>query len=434
LFRKLLESRMMLSDIPGISGFFNPADWLIDLMGGANTQSGATVTANTAVLNSNVYTCASILGGDIGKLQIVVYKRTKNGRVRDDNHRVSELLNKRPNKYMNAYTFKEALMMHMVTWGNAYAWIERNKWGEPEAIYPLHPALTDIRYDIQTGNIWYVTTYPFPGGDTRKMPASDVFHLKAIGTSGLKGITPIAVIREKIGIQQQSEKFLGAFYANGTATSGVLKTDAKLDPDAKNRAREEWQKLYTGLSNAHKIAVLDAGLSYQSLGMPLADAQFLETQRFGIAEVAKIYKIPPHKLGMLDKATLNNIEHQALEYVKNTLMPIGVNWEQEIAAKLFMPTEKAYYAKFDYRDELRADSKSRAEYYESMVTIGGLSINEIRDLEDYNGIGDMGDKHLVSLNYTTLDNLEDYQRAKAGLNAGKGGDTGGQEGDPVPSG
>lgn len=431
LFRRLFESRNVLSDIPGISGFSNPSDWLIDLLGGANTQSGETVTANTAVLNSNVYTCASILGGDIGKLPIYVYKKTKTGAERDEKHRVAQLLGYRPNKYMNAYTFKETMMLHLVTWGNAYAWIERNKWGEPIALYPLHPALTDIRYDIETGDVWYITTYPFPGGETRKIPANDMFHLKAISTSGLKGITPIAAIREKIGIQQTSEKFLGAFYANGTATSGVLEVPGTLQPEAKARAREEWQKLQTGLGNAHKIAILDGGMKYVSMGMPLADAQFIETQKFGIAEVAKIYKIPPHKLGLLDRATFSNIEHQSLEYVKNTLMPIFVNWEQEIHFKLFLERERDnYYAKFDASSELRGDSKSRAEYYKQMIETGVYNINEVRKMEERDGIGEMGDKHLVSLNYTTLDNLEKYQLAKAGItsggdpNAGKGGDDG----------
>ncbi|TCZ76200.1 phage portal protein [Paenibacillus albiflavus] len=396
-------------------------------MGGSNTQSGEVVTANTAPLNSNVYTCASILGGDIGKLPIQLYRRKKNGLERDESHPVAELLGWQPNQYMTAYTYKETVEMHLVTWGNSYSYIEWGPDGRPVSLFPLHPALTDIRFDLTNGSIWYVTTFPFPGGETRKIPASDILHFKAIGTSGLKGITPIAVIREKLGIQQSSDKFLGAFYSNGTATSGVLKVPTPLDKPAKDKAREEWQKLHTGLSNAHKIAILDAGMEYQALGMPLADAQFIETQKFGISEVAKIYKIPPHKLGLLDKATFSNIEHQSLEYVKNTLTPIFVNWEQEIRRKLFTPLErKRYYTKFDVTSELRGDSKSLAEYYKLMIEMGVYTINEVRAFLEADNIGNNGDKHLISLNYTTLDNLEKYQLAKAGL-GGKGG--GGSDGE-----
>ncbi|NQX67973.1 phage portal protein [Paenibacillus alba] len=422
----MFEKRGALVDLPYESDFTNPKDWLLDLMGGTKTQSGERVTPETAILNSNVYTCASILGGDVGKLPIQIYRSKKGGLERDSSHPVAILLGERPNKYMSAYTFKETMMLHMATWGNAYAFIEWDDNGRPAALYPMHPALTDIRFDPTTGDLWYVTTIPQAGnGEQRKLRASDVFHLKAIGTNGLKGITPISVIREKIGIQQSSEKFLGAFYSNGTTTSGILKIPTQLDKPAKDKAREEWQKLQSGLTNAHKIAILDAGMDYQSLGMPLADAQFIETQRFGISEVAKIYKIPGYKLGVLDGAKFSNMENQSGEYVKSTLQPIFVNWEQEIHYKMFSPPErKVYYAKFNVMSELRGDSTSRAAFYKEMIGMGVYNINEVRDMEDKDNMGDMGDKHLVSLNYTTLDNLEKYQMLKAGL--GKGGGNGGE--------
>lgn len=179
-----------------------------------------------------------------------------------------------------------------------------------------------------------------PNGEMRKLRHFDVLHFKSISKSGLKGITPISVIREELGVQKSQRKFLGAFYANGTATRGILKIpNGTLDKPAKDKARDEWQKANSGLNNAHRIAILDAGMEYQNLGMPLNDAQFIETSKFGILETAKIYKVPGYKLGLTD-VKFSNMENQSLEYVKSTLQPITTNWEQECDYKLFTELER----------------------------------------------------------------------------------------------
>lgn len=403
IFRSLFQNE---SDLQ------NPKDWLINLLGGSTTYSGERVTGDTALLNSNVYTCASILGGDIGKLPIQIFTRKGNRIERDRNHSVTSLLGIRPNPYMSAYTFKELLQVHVMLWGNAYALIDWGWNGRPEALWPLNPSVTEVTTDPNTGEVWYTTT--LPNGEQRKIPWFDVLHLKAISKTGLKGISPISVIREKIGIQQASDKFIGAFYANGTTSRGILKVPDILQPEAKDRTREEWQKLNTGLNNAHKVAILDGGLDYQSLGMPLKDAEFIETQKFGIGEIAKIYKIPPHKLGQLDRATFSNIEHQSIEYVKNTLQPIITNWEQEIDYKLFTSKErKQYYSKFNVESELRGDSQSRAQYYKDMVSISAITFNEVREKENQNGYGEIGDRPIIPLNMTWLDQLSELQKTKS---------------------
>lgn len=410
------------------SDLLNPKQWFLGLFGGTKTFSGERVTSESALMNSNVYTCASVLGGDIGKLPIHVFDGPGK---RNKTHPVAQILGVRANPYMSAYTFKELMQVHVVGWGNAYANIE---WytqgpnnGRPKALWPLDPSQTDVHTDPNTGEVWYVTT--LPNGEVRKLRHWDVLHFKSISKSGLKGITPIQVIREEIGMQQSQKKFIGSFYANGTTSRGILKTPKPLDPPAKGVLRDEWQKANSGLTNAHRIAIIDAGLEYQSLGMPLADAQFIETAKFGIAEVAKIYKVPGYKLGLTDQK-FNNMENQSLEYVKSTLQPIATNWEQEIDYKLFTEAERRiYYVKFIFNSELRGDSKSRAEFYEKMIQSGPYSINKVLSLEDEEGIGPLGDKHFISLNYTTLDNLEEYQRKKAGItDVGKGGDDGAGEG------
>ncbi|NKQ20507.1 phage portal protein [Brevibacillus laterosporus] len=409
IFRSLFQNE---SDLQ------NPKDWLINLLGGSTTYSGERVTSDTALLNSNVYTCASILGGDIGKLPIQIFKRKGDRIERERSHPVVNLLGIRPNPYMSAYTFKELLQVHLMLWGNAYALIDWGSDGRPQALWPLNPTLTEVTTDPKTGEVWYVTT--LPSGEHRKIPWFDLLHLKAISKTGLKGISPISVIREKLGIQQASDKFIGAFYANGTTSRGILKVPDILQPEAKDRTREEWQKLNSGLNNSHKVAILDGGLDYQSLGMPLKDAEFIETQKFGIGEIAKIYKIPPHKLGQLDRATFSNIEHQSIEYVKNTLQPIITNWEQEIDYKLFTSKErKQYYSKFNVESELRGDSQSRAQYYKDMVSISSITFNEIREKENQNGYGEIGDRPIIPLNMTWLDQLEELQKTKASKGGNK---------------
>ncbi|WP_077616925.1 phage portal protein, partial [Caenibacillus caldisaponilyticus] len=279
-----LSAIMEKRDLMDVSDIVNPADWFVSIFGGQPTYSGETITSESAIMNSNVYACASILGGDIGKLPIQIFKQSRGRLSKDTEHPVAQLLGIRPNPYMSAYTFKELMMLHLVGWGNAYAAIDWGYDGRPTALWPLDPAVTDVQLDPLTGELWYITT--IPTGEMRKLAWYDVFHLKYPGKSGLKGLSPISVLREDLGSQQAAKKFIGAFWANGTASRGVLKVPTALKKEAKEKAREEWQKLNTGLTNAHKIAILDGGMEYQSISMPLEDAQFIEQQKFGVLEVA----------------------------------------------------------------------------------------------------------------------------------------------------
>ncbi|EFQ04380.1 phage portal protein, partial [Megasphaera micronuciformis] len=205
------------------------------------------------------------------------------------------------------------------------------------------------------------------------------------------------------------------FYRNSTLSSGILKTATKLNAEAKEKVRSEWEKLNSGKDNQGKIAVLDVGLDFQQLGMPLDQAQFLDTQKFGITEVAKVYRVPPHKLAQLDRATYANAEAMGLDYIKTTLLPIFTQWEQEINYKLFTETERAsFYVKFNAAAELRGDSTARAGYYRDMLNNGIYTINEIREMEEMDGIGKNGDQHFVSLNYTTLDQVGQQTASKGG--------------------
>jgi len=363
---------------------------------------------------ATVYACIRLLSQSVAKLPLHVYNDKNGKKEKDEKHPVTYLLENRPNPYMTPFDFKMTMEAHRQLYGNAYAEIQFGRDGYPKALWILNPELTEVVTDEKNhGKVWYTTV--LPDGQSVKLKYENVLHIKNIGLTGLKGMSPIAVARETIGSQMASQKYLAKFYKNGTTAKGVLTVPGvTLKPEAKKVVREEWEKMNTGMTNANRIAILDSGITYQDLTMSQADAQFIETQKLNTTDIARIYNVPPHMIADLEHATFSNIEHQSISYVKNTLQPLLVSWEQALKYQLFTPTEqKNYYCKYNVESELRGDSKSRAEFYEIMERIGAYNIDEIRNKEDLPELeNELGKKHLISLNYTFLDKLEEYQMAK----------------------
>lgn len=415
IFRKLLSAKNEITDTTDLT---NPSVWFSSLFG-VEAASGEKVTVHSALSVPTVYACVNILANSLAKLPFQTFKKTNKGRERDPSHQVAKVLEGRPNPFQNPFKFKHLMETHRNLWGNAYINISWGADGRPTELWLLNPSVTEPYVDVETNTLWYLTT--LPNGKRAKIHESDIIHLTTLSTDGIKGKSPIQIARESIGSSQAAQKFKGAFFKNGAANSGVLKVPGVLKPEAKEIVRSEWEKANAGLNNAQRIAILDAGLEFQSISMPLKDAQFIEGMKFDKAEIANIYNIPLHMVNDLDRAIQSNIEQQALDFIQNTLSPILIQYEEEFSYKLFsLPEQKRYYLKFNLTSLLRSDSKARGEFYRQMWEIGGLSINEIRELEDQDGI-ENGDKHFVSLNYTPLDLIEEYQRAKSGL---KGGDNG----------
>lgn len=391
---------------PDSGTLLNPAQWLIDAIGG-----GSVLTPEQAAKNSNVAACVSILADDIGKLPI----HTFNNQKKDIGmkHPVAKLLYERPNPFMSAFVFKQTIQGHIGIYGNGIAYIKWGPDGYPVALWPLDPVRTFVQLDAATGTLHYRTQNA--QGEVYDLKPDEVLHFKAFTRDGIIGIPPWKTLIDELDSQQALKSFICDFYRNSTLSSGILKTATKLNAEAKEKVRSEWEKLNSGKDNQGKIAVLDVGLDFQQLGMPLDQAQFLDTQKFGITEVAKVYRVPPHKLAQLDRATYANAEAMGLDYIKTTLLPIFTQWEQEINYKLFTETERAsFYVKFNAAAELRGDSTARAGYYRDMLNNGIYTINEIREMEEMDGIGKNGDKHFVSLNYTTLDQVGQQAASKGG--------------------
>ncbi|MFK7695396.1 phage portal protein [Paenibacillus sp. HJGM_3] len=374
----------------------NGSGW--DVFGSAPVSAGVSVTEQNASELTAVGAAIRILSESIASLPLPVYKRTKDGgRERAPDHPLYTILHDAPNPLMTAMTFRELMMSHVLTWGNAYAEIEWDEAGKVRALWPLEPDKTEPKFDRVKRELVYVTQI---GADKVTLPAYRVFHLSGLGTDGIKGKSPIQQHREAIGLAKATEKYGATYFGNGARPSGVLETDQVLkDQDAVTRLRTNWSEVYGGAANAHKVAVLEGGLKYKPISLPPEDSQFLQTRKFQLSEIARIFRIPPHLLGDLEKATFSNIEQQSLEFVVHTLRSWLVRWEQAISSRLLTPSErKKYFAEHNVDGLLRGDIKSRYEAYQIARQNGWMSANVIAKLENLPLIPkeEGGDAYLVN--------------------------------------
>ena len=374
------------------------------------TTSGKAVTERSAMQMTAVYSCVRILAEAVAGLPLHLYRyKEDGGKEKALDHPLYLLLHDEPNPEMSSFVFRETLMTHLLLWGNAYAQIIRNGKGEVIALYPLMPNRMVVDRDIH-GQLYYQYTRsteeaPTMKGVTVNLPPSDVLHIPGLGFDGLVGYSPIAMAKNAIGMAIACEEYGAKFFANGAAPGGVLEHPGTIkDPQ---RVRESWQSTFGGSGNSNKIAVLEEGMKYTPIGISPEQAQFLETRKFQINEIARIFRVPPHMVGDLEKSSFSNIEQQSLEFVKYTLEPWLVRWEQSIQRTLFSPEEKKrYFAKFNVEGLLRGDYASRMSGYATARQNGWMSANDIRELENMDRIPaeEGGDLYLINGNMLPLGN------------------------------
>lgn len=377
-------------------------------MGG--TTAGKTVTERSAMQMTAVYSCVRILAEAVAGLPLHLYKYTDDGgKEKALDHPLYRLLHDEPNPEMSSFVFRETLMTHLLLWGNAYAQVIRNGKGEVIALYPLMPNKMSVDRD-ENGRLYY--TY-YRGSDEAiknkdfavTLQPSDVLHIPGLGFDGLVGYSPIAMAKNAIGMAIACEEYGAKFFANGAAPGGVLEHPGTIkDPQ---RVRESWQSTFGGSGNANKIAVLEEGMKYTPIGISPEQAQFLETRKFQINEIARIFRVPPHMVGDLEKSSFSNIEQQSLEFVKYTLDPWVIRWEQSIQRALLSHDEKSvYFAKFNLEGLLRGDYQSRMNGYAIGRQNGWMSANDIRELENLDRIPaeEGGDLYLINGNMLPLKN------------------------------
>jgi len=373
------------------------------------TSSGKPVNETTAMQMTAVYSCVRILSEAVAGLPLNVYRyNNTGGKERALKHPLYRLLHDEPNPEMTSFAFRETLMSHLLLWGNAYAQVIRNARGEVIALYPLMPDKMTVDRD-NNGRLFYLyqrgaEDAKAVGNDRRVyLPPSDVLHIPGLGFDGLIGYSPIAMAKNAIGLAMATEEYGAKFFANGAAPSGVLEHPGTIkDPQ---RVRDSWNAAYQGSSNAHKIAVLEEGMKYTPIGISPEQAQFLETRKFQINEIARIFRVPPHMLADLEKSSFSNIEQQSLEFVKYTLDPWVVRWEQSMCRVLLSESEKpAYFIKFNVDGLLRGDYASRMSGYATARQNGWMSANDIRELENLDRIAPElgGDLYLINGAMTKL--------------------------------
>ena len=375
-------------------------------MGG--TTSGKAVTERSAMQMTAVYSCVRILAEAVAGLPLHLYKYTDDdSKEKAIDHPLYRLLHDEPNPEMSSFVFRETLMTHLLLWGNAYAQVIRNGKNEVVALYPLMPNKMSVDRD-ENGHLYYTYYRGYDEAIKNKefavtLRSSDVLHIPGLGFDGLVGYSPIAMAKNAIGMAIACEEYGAKFFANGATPGGVLEHPSTIkDPQ---RVRESWQTAFGGSGNANKVAVLEEGMKYTPISISPEQAQFLETRKFQINEIARIFRVPPHMVGDLEKSSFSNIEQQSLEFVKYTLEPWVIRWEQSIQRTLLSPNEKArYFVKFNVEGLLRGDYQSRMNGYAIGRQNGWMSANDIRELENLNRIPaeEGGDLYLINGNMLPL--------------------------------
>lgn len=381
-------------------------------MGGSS--AGKNVNERSAMQMTAVYSCVRILAEAVAGLPLHLYRyKEDGGKERAIDNNLYHLLHNEPNKEMSSFIFRETLMTHLLLWGNAYAQIIRNGKGEVVALYPLMPNKMQVDRD-ENGELYYIYTRSSDEAKTMEgvtvyLTPRDVLHIPGLGFDGLVGYSPIAMAKNAIGLAIATEEYGAKFFANGAAPSGVLEHPGTIkDP---SRLRENWNSTFGGSANSGKVAVLEEGMKYTPISISPEQAQFLETRKFQIDEIARIFRVPPHMVGDLEKSSFSNIEQQSLEFVKYTLDPWVIRWEQSLSRALLNEDEKRkYFFKFNLEGLLRGDYESRMSGYAVARQNGWMSANDIRELENMDKIPaeDGGDLYLINGNMLPLNKAGAY--------------------------
>ena len=351
------------------------------------SDAGERVDEKSAMQIATVYACVRLLSETVAGLPLHLYRYTDGGTGKEKaiSHPLYKLLYRQPNPEMTSFSFRETMMTHLLLWGNAYAQIIRDGKNNILSIYPLMPDRVEVDRD-ERGHIYYVYhayTDEKPGVHDRDVyfRYDEILHIPGLGFNGLVGFSPIAMMKNSLGTTLAVEKYGSAFFKNGAQPSGVLEHPGVLKNPEK--IRENWTDVYGGPGNAHKVAVLEEGMQYKAISLPPEDSQFLSTRQFGVNEICRIFRVPPHMVQDLEHATFSNIEHQSIDFVVHTLTPWLVRFEQAIIKDLLLPSEQdMYFPKFNVDGLLRGDYQSRMQGYATGISNGFLSPNDVHRLEN----------------------------------------------------
>ncbi len=392
--------------------FRDPAEWMLEAFGAHATASGAHVNSDTAMAVPAVYAGVSLVADAVGALPLKVFEKTADGKKEDTDHPLSVLLHQLPNPEMTAIEMRSAAQGHLMLRGNAYCEIERDAYGRVVALWPLLPHQMTVTRD---GSRNLVYLYNLPGGEQvkwtwrgPKTQPAPILHLRGFGYDGYVGYSPLTLHRETLGLALAAKEYGARFFSNGSRPSGVLKAPGQLSDEARLRLKTAWDATTRGLSNAHRVAVLEEGIEWQQVGMDPEDAQMLLTLQYTDAQIATLLRVPPHMIGQVDRSTSwgTGIEAQQTMFLMYSLVPWLVRWEQGMARDLLSVKGFASRSiKFVTQGMQRGDMQARTNHYQAMFDRGVFSVNDILALEDRNTIGPEGDVRYVMGNLMPLGEL-----------------------------
>jgi HK97 family phage portal protein len=377
--------------------------------------AGVSITEQTALTYSAVWACVRIISETIAMLPWRVLEQQGSSKVLNPAHPVDMVLHRRPNDEMTPMTFRETVLGHAVSWGNGYAEIERTKGGEVYALWPITPERVNPDR-TQNGTLYYDVCSAGGGGNVA-VRAAEMFHVKGLGFDGTVGYSVVHMAREAISAGLATEQFGSSLFGNGALPSGVIEQEKgvgeSLSEEAVKNMLKSFNKRNRGARNANRVEYLDAGMKFNPITIKPEEAQFLETREFQVREICRWFRMQPHKLADLDRATHTNIESQNIEHVVDTIMPWAVRLEQELNMKCFPRGDYKNYSKINLAALLRGDSKARGEFYKLMLDHGVYDIDEVRGLEDLNELPNgAGKLRLVPMNMVSIDQAANGQASK----------------------
>lgn len=359
----------------------------------AGTASGVAVTPEGSLASAAVFACVRVLAESIASLPLLVYERVGRGKERAPGHPLYSLLHDAPNPEITSFEWRETLVGYVALWGNGHSQIEWLNGGRPGALWPLRPDRVSMKRE--GGRLVYL--YEGEGGRQR-LVGEDVLHVRGLGGNGLEGYSPIRLAREAIGLGMAAQEYGARFFSNDATPGGLLMHPGVLGDEAHLNLQKSWDARHQGVGRSHRVTILEEGMSYQQVGIPPQDAQFLETRKYQRAEIASIFRVPPHLIGDLERATFSNIEHQSIEFVTHTIRPWLVRIEQGLSRALLSPAERQRYSiEFLIDGLLRGDTVSRNQAYAIAVQNGWMNRNEVRERENLNAF-EGGDEFLLPLN------------------------------------
>jgi HK97 family phage portal protein len=370
---------------------------LNELFGGASTDSGISVTPDTAMTYSAVYAAVRCIAESVSSLPLNYYERLPGGgKMHAKANPLHTLLHDEPNPEMSSLQWREASMAHLLLHGNSYSEIVRDLEGNVVELWPIDPTIVtpkrtdsgELYYDLHRGKAF--------------ITAGNMLHIPGLSFDGISGMSVIGLARQSLGLSMAIEQFGAGYFGRGARPGGVLTFPGQLSPEARQNLRRSFEELHAGGANSHRVALLEAGLKWEAIGVPPDDSQFLQSREFQIIEVARWFNLPPNKLKDLSKTSYNSLEQMEISFLVDTLRPWLVRWEQQLNRKIIRPKDKgSFFFEFNVDGKLRGEIAARYQSYSVARNWGWLSVNEIREKENMNPI-EGGDVYMQPMNMQAL--------------------------------